>query len=344
MDVMHPNSKTDVAEMLAGLSFAGTSTLIVGGRQDMGRAAARATAAELWMTQLDRVVAYDPSEMLAVVEAGMRVRDLSSLLTNGDQEWPVDAHPDATVGGVIATGVSGIRRLRTGLMRDTVVESELVTGDGRLIRSGARTVKNVTGFDVHRLATGGFGSLGAIVQVAIKVQPRPKVRQTLITSEGGIGLAEALLGGVPLPAAVIAEADHVELLLEGWPQEVEEQAEAARAVTTSFEIHEDRAPARVDELWPQTPMLVEVGVAPSRIGAVVRDLDSWRALMGVGLVWIPLTSPDELVSIRRLVAAESGTATVVRGGEAAPRDVAPTQGAAIAGRLREAFDPAGILS
>lgn len=344
MDVLHPNTKADVAEMLTELTAAGTPTLIVGGRQDMGRATPRATAAELWTTQLDRMVAYDPAEMLAVVEAGMRIHDLASLLADGDQEWPVDAHPDATVGGVIATGVSGMRRLRTGLMRDSVVELELVTGDGRLIRSGARTVKNVTGFDVHRLATGAFGSLGAIVQVAIKVRPRPKVRRTLVTSEGGVTLAEALLGGVPLPAAVIAEPDHIELLLEGWPEEVEEQTEAARAVTAAFEVHEDRAPTRVDEFWPETPILGEVAVTPSTITAVVRGLNRWRALMGVGLVWIPLTSQGESPAIRSLVAAESGTTTLVRGGEAAPRDVEPRHAGSISSRLRAAFDPAGILS
>ena len=344
MDVLHPNSKADVAEMLSGLTSARIPTLIVGGRQNMGRATPRATAAELWTTQLDRVVAYDPAEMLAVVEAGMRIRDLASLLAEGDQEWPVDAHPDATVGGVIATGVSGMRRLRTGLMRDSVVELELVTGDGRLIRSGARTVKNVTGFDVHRLATGAFGSLGAIVQVAIKVRPRPKIQRTLITSEGGIALADALLGAVPLPAAVIAEPDHIEVVLEGWPEEVEEQTEAARAITSAFQIHDDRPPTRVDELWPEAPILAEVAVTPSMIQSVVRAAERWRALMGVGLVWFPFTDEDRWRYVRAVVAAESGTATLVRGHEASPPDAAPTQGAAIAHRLRAAFDPAGILS
>ncbi len=344
MDVLHPNSKTDVAQMLAALTSAGTPTLIVGGRQDIGRATPRVTAAELWMTQLDHVVAYDPAEMVAVVEAGMRIRDLTSLLAGGDQEWPVDAHPDATVGGVIATGVSGMRRLRTGLSRDSVVELELVTGDGRLIRSGARTVKNVTGFDVHRLATGAFGSLGAIVQVAIKVRPCPKIRRTLVTGGGGLTLAEALLNAVPLPAAVIAEPDHIELLLEGWPEEVEEQTEAARAVTTGFEIHQDRPPTRVDELWPEAPILAEVAVTPSRIASVARGADRWRALAGVGLTWIPLTRPDALLAIRSLAAAESGTTTLVRGREAVPREHAPARGAGISARLHEAFDPAGILS
>ncbi|MEA2581475.1 MAG: glycolate oxidase binding subunit [Actinomycetota bacterium] len=343
MEGLHPDTKTDVAEMLSHLSSAGTATLIVGGRRDMGRAVNRGVGAELWTTQLDRVIAYDPAEMLAVVEAGMRIRDLQALLAGGDQEWPVDAHPDATVGGVIAAGISGIRRLRTGLMRDSVVELELVTGDGRLIRSGARTVKNVTGFDVHRLATGSFGSLGAIVQVAIKVRPRPKVRRTLVLHDGGVSSAERLLDAVPLPAAVIAEPDRIELVLEGWPEEVEEQTAAARAVTAAFDVHEDRPTSRVDELWPDAGVLAEVAVTPSRIETATSGASRWRALMGVGLVWIPLADQDALGSLRTLVAAESGTVTAVRGG-VHPAAAVATEGTDIAARLVDAFDPAGILS
>ena len=343
MDALHPHTKADVSEMLADLSAAGTPTLVVGGRQHAGRAVPRPVGAELWTTQLDRVIAYDPAEMLTVVEAGMRIRDLDTRLAEGDQEWPVDAHPDATVGGVIAAGVSGMRRLRTGLMRDTVVELELVTGDGRLIRSGARTVKNVTGFDVHRLATGSFGSLGAIVQVAIKVRPRPKVRRTLVFSDGGVTLAEALLDGVPLPAAVIAEPGRIELVLEGWPEEVEEQTEAARAVSTNFEAREDVPPTRADELWPEAPIVGEAAVTPSRIAAVTRANDRWRALMGVGMVWFPFDDEERWRYVRAVVAAESGTMARIRGEVTDIGAAPPRPEASVTTALLTSFDPAGIL-
>jgi len=115
-------------------------------------------------------------------------------------------------------------------MRDTVVEMEVVTGDGRLIKSGARTVKNVTGYDVHRLLTGSLGTLGVIVQVALKVRPLPKATRTLVTEEGGVELGGRVLDGVPLPAAVLAEPDRVVVRLEGWPEEVQEQVVAAGAI------------------------------------------------------------------------------------------------------------------
>ena len=115
--------------------------------------------AELWTTQLDGVEHYEPAEMVAVVGAGMRVRDLDATLAEGGQEWPHDAPGDATVGGVIAAAATSPRRLRTGALRDSVLEVELVTGDGRFVRGGGRTVKNVTGYDLPRAMTGSLGTL-----------------------------------------------------------------------------------------------------------------------------------------------------------------------------------------
>ena len=263
MDLIHPHTKAAVADALREASATGTRVLPVGGRRHMDRGNPTEVDAELWTTMLDQVVAYDPAEMLVVVEAGMRVGDLAALLAEHQQEWPVDAPPDATVGGVIAAGVSSPRRLKVGLMRDTVAELELATGDGRLVRSGARTVKNVTGYDVHRLATGSLGTLGVIVQVALKVRPLPAATATLVSADGGVEAAEALLAAVPLPAAVVASADSVTLRLEGWPDEIDEQTEAARAVV-------DVTPAPTFEVeWPDAPIVVEAAVPPSRLGEMV---------------------------------------------------------------------------
>ena len=106
MDLIHPHTKAAVAEALREASATGTRVLPVGGRRHMDRGNPTEVDAELWTTMLDQVVAYDPAEMLVVVEAGMRFGDLAELLGEHDQEWPVDAPPDATVGGVIAAGIS----------------------------------------------------------------------------------------------------------------------------------------------------------------------------------------------------------------------------------------------
>ena len=209
MDLIHPNSAAEVADAMRIASAQRIRLLIVGGRTHIDKGNPVEVDAELWTTVLDRPVAYDPAEMLCVVEAGMRIHDLAELLAEGGQEWPVDAPGDATVGGVIAADAALPRQLRVGTLRDTVVEMEMVTGDGRRVRSGARTVKNVTGFDLHRLLTGSLGTLGVITQVALKVRPLPKAARTLVTSTGGVELGRRILETVPLPAAVLASPDHV---------------------------------------------------------------------------------------------------------------------------------------
>lgn len=343
MDLIHPGSKAEVASALRAASDERRRLLPVGGRTHMDRGNPCEVDAELWTTQLDRVIAYEPAEMLAVVEAGMRLRELQRVLAGGGQEWPVDAPPDATVGGVIAAGVSSSRRLRVGHVRDTVVELELVTGDGRAVRSGARTVKNVTGYDIHRLVTGSLGTLGVIVQVAVKVRPLPEVRRTLVyAGEGGLNLGRGLLRAVPQAAAVLAAPDRVEVRLEGWAAEVEELTRAARALPVEpYVVEEASFPVRPTD---EAPVVVEAAVPPSAIDRLVDGLRDWTALIGVGLVWLRLaeTDDDSLRTIRERAAAVGGIAPVIHG-PGGLGDVA-LPASQVHERLKRSFDPAGILA
>jgi glycolate oxidase FAD binding subunit len=290
------------------------------------------------MTLLDRPVAYDPAEMLCVVEAGMRLGDLRTMLRDGGQEWPVDEADDATVGGVIAADVALPRQLRVGLLRDTVVEMTFVTGDGRSIRSGARTVKNVTGYDLHRLLTGSLGTLGVVTQVALKLRPLPKTARTLVTREAGLGLAQRLLDAVPLPAAVIAEHDRIVLRLEGWPQEVAEQARAANTVTVMADDH----PVRWFAPWfPDAPNVVQAAVAPSRLERLIEPASRYRALLGVGYAWIVCDDDDAVAELQRRAGALGGTAVALHG--TSPAQPLEPAVATIHERIKAAFDPAGVL-
>jgi len=343
MDLIHPSSKAEVLEALSALSRSSSASamrvLIVGGRTHMGRAGVDAEpAAELWTTQLDRVVSYEPAEMIAVVEAGMRVGDLAALLAERGQEWPVDAPPTATVGGVIAAGVSSPRRLKVGHIRDTVLELELVTGDGRLIRSGARTVKNVTGYDIHRLATGSFGRLGVIVQAALKVRPLPESRFTLTAKTANVlQTAAGILDRVPWVSAVTAEPGSLTVYLEGWTEEVQELAGLARDACP------DLGDAGNASLWDRVEgtVVAEVSVAPSRLADAVDDSSRWRALVGVGLGWVGLENEAELDRLRERVHGLGGFAPVIEG--PGGRDESQAPAPEVQKRLRESFDPARIL-
>jgi glycolate oxidase FAD binding subunit len=280
--------------------------------------------------------------MIAVVGAGMRVGELGRILAEGGQEWPVDAHPEATVGGVIASSSSSPRRLSVGPVRDTVLEAEIVTGDGRFLRSGARTVKNVAGYNLHRLLVGSLGTLGVIVQVALKLRPIPAARRTLRLA-GGLDVARALLDAVPTAAAILATPGVVELRLEGWPEQVEEETSAATGITEPIDTSNEE-PFPSARPWEGSPVTVEVSVPPSRLARVTEVAgETWGALAGVGLVWVGLDSPDgDLHALRARVHEVGGIAPVIRGpgglGDQGPAALE------IHRRLKHSFDPGGVLA
>jgi len=139
-----------------------------------------------------------------------------------------------------------------------------------------------------------------------------------------------------LPAAVVAMPDRVTLHLEGWPDEIDEQTDAARAVAEltlapPFEVE-----------WPDAPIIVEAAVPSSRLGALVGGATAWTALAGVGVAWIGVADEDELATIRETASALGGIAPVVRG----PGGLgdAPIPAPEVHRRLKTSFDPAGILA
>lgn len=340
VDRIHPLTKAELVDAVRRANADHRRVLVVGGRRHLDKGNHAEIDAELWTTQLDALVAYEPAEMIAVVEAGMRVSELARVLAEGGQEWPADAPGDATVGGVIASGASSPRRLKVGALRDTVLEAEIVTGDGRFVRSGARTVKNVTGYDLHKLVAGSLGTIAVIAQVALKVRPVPERRRT-IRFAGDHSTAASVLDAVPAAAAVIASPDGVELRLEGWHEEVEEQARAAATVAEQIDEADD-APFPWSRPWEDRPVVVEVAVPPSRVVEVLAG-DRWGALSGVGIAWVGLGGVGaELEGLRRRVREAAGIAPVVRGpgGLGDVRLPAPE----VHRRLKAAFDPNGVLA
>jgi glycolate oxidase FAD binding subunit len=337
-ELFHPRTPADVVEIVRGASADRRTLLPVGGRAHIDRGNPTEPDGELWTTQLDGIVAYEPAEMLVVVEAGMRCGDLATALAEHDQEWPVDAPAEATVGGVIAAGASSFRRRRVGHVRDTVVEMTTVTGDGRTITSGARTVKNVSGFDVQRLMTGSLGTLGVIVQAALKIRPLPRARAVLRASaDDAMALADQLATAVPQAAAVVASLGAVTLHVEGWPDEVSELKIMAGSLTSLEAVDGPEGPP-----LPEATTVVEVAVVPSRLPEVLARHDRWVALAGVGIALVGLSGPEELATLRAAVDEAGGIAPAIRGPGGLGSSAVPAP--EVHHRLKAAFDPHGVLA
>jgi glycolate oxidase FAD binding subunit len=146
---------------------------------------------------LDQVIDYPARDMTVTVQAGITLARLQELLAAENQRLPIDVPrgEQATLGGALATNVSGPRRLGFGTLRDYVIGISAVNDEGVEIKGGGRVVKNVAGYDLCKLFVGSLGTLGIITTVTLKLKPRPE-EQALVTlgchSDALEGLLEQL--------------------------------------------------------------------------------------------------------------------------------------------------------
>jgi glycolate oxidase FAD binding subunit len=154
----------------------------------------------LHTTSLHRLLQYEPHDLTISVQAGMAWAELEATLTANGQAIPIDppCAASATVGGVVAAGLSGPRRLKTGAVRDLVIGMTFATLEGKLIQTGGMVVKNVAGLDMGKLMIGSWGTLAAIVSVNFKLTPAPPRSRTFVLPASRLDNAQR---GVLLPIA-----------------------------------------------------------------------------------------------------------------------------------------------
>jgi glycolate oxidase FAD binding subunit len=133
------------------------------------------------MTALSGVLEYDPGEYTFTALAGTKVSEVRDLLEKNGQYLPFDpvlVDAGATLGGTVASGLSGPGRVRYGGVRDFILGVQFIDGHGNIIRGGGKVVKNAAGFDFPKLMVGSLGRLGAMTELSFKVFPKPKTFQT----------------------------------------------------------------------------------------------------------------------------------------------------------------------
>lgn len=208
---------------------------------------------------LNRVVKWEPDDLTLIVEAGVTLGAIDELLAEHSQTAGLPEFcPTATVGGVVAAGISGYRRARFGPTRDRMLQVTLVTGDGRVVTGGGTVVKNVSGYDLPRFATGSLGSLGIIASVCLKLWPVPAARCTVVVDS-----QTPQLDSIHRPLAVLTTREGSRVFLQGPAEAVQHQAE--RLGGAVIEGHD----------WPSIPMGdidFAVTVAPSDLSAVMGRL------------------------------------------------------------------------
>ncbi|MGB9310048.1 MAG: FAD-binding oxidoreductase, partial [Candidatus Acidiferrales bacterium] len=173
---VRPGTAAEVAEIVKFAAAEKLAIVACGARTKlgMGFAPSRYDLA-LDMTRLNRVIAYDPGDLTLSVEAGVPLRALGQTLAQHRQFLPLAAPflGQTTIGGLVASGVDSPLRQFYGTARDFLLGMEFVTGEGVAAKSGGRVVKNVTGYDIHKLMIGALGTLGVITRVNFKTFPMP---------------------------------------------------------------------------------------------------------------------------------------------------------------------------
>ncbi len=301
------------------------------------------------------ILAYEPTELVITARAGTRLAEIEAALAEQGQMLafePPHFGDETTLGGVVAAGLSGPRRATVGAVRDFVLGVKIIDGRGEIQSFGGQVMKNVAGYDVSRLLAGSLGTLGLMLEVSLKVLPRPVEERTLRLELSESVALNALnnWAGQPIPISGTCWHDGVlTVRLSGA------RAAVAKARSTlGGEVLEDAV----------------------RFWASLRDqTDGFFHLDGEAALWrlsLPSTTPDlglagdtliewggaqrwlkttmEASALRRVAAAVDGHGTLYRGGSPLLRKTAgvfqalPGPMAALQTRLKKAFDPAGIFN
>jgi glycolate oxidase FAD binding subunit len=262
------------------------------------------------------VVAHEPAEMVVRVGAGTTLEELRAAVRSGGQDVTLEADDPAraTIGGILAVGRSGFRRLGSGPVRDAVLEVTAVTSAGELIRAGAPLVKNVTGFDLCRLFVGSLGTLALLGEVVLRCLPRPEVESWWVGEEADPFTVAAALYR---PLSVLWDGARTWVGLAGFAVDV--RAQAGAVLGSRFRPAEGPPTRPGPERRSRPPRTLRD--VPVEAGTAGGD-GGWLAEVGVGVVHC---TPE--------VAARLGTRR------------APSPGVAgLHEALKSRFDPDGRLN
>jgi glycolate oxidase FAD binding subunit len=295
------------------------------------------------------VIDYEPTELVITARAGTPLTEIETTMCEKGQMLgfePPHFGAAATLGGCVAAGLCGPRRAYAGAVRDLVLGVRMLDGKGSDLRFGGRVMKNVAGYDVSRLMAGSLGTLGILLEISIKALPLPAAEFTL-RREQTHAEAIALMNewaGKPLPLSATCYSENLLYVrLSGAGAAVR----AARAKLGGEEVPDGAAfwqALREQQLdffkapEPLWRLSLKSTTPPLNLPGV--QLIEW----GGALRWLKSDSDPEMV--REAAAFGGGHATLFRGGDKAAGVFHPLPPAlrAIHARLKQSFDPAGILN
>jgi glycolate oxidase FAD binding subunit len=376
--VVEPSTE---AELARTLSYANASGLQVaprghGTKLDWGNTPVKGDLA-ISTTRLNRVLEHAHHDMTATVEAGITFAELQRLLAQHGQRIALDplCPERATIGGIIATNDSGPLRIRFGSVRDLIIGITVALADGTIANSGGKVVKNVAGYDLPKLMTGAFGTLGIITRAVFRLHPLPQQTRSLSivfpTAAAAnwfmLAVADSVLVPTGLQMRVGNGSDvEVDLRFEGVAESVDAQIEAAMKLAGDGNPHSSSGDVwqSREALWrdAQSAVVCKLSMLPSHISEVADSIARtipanapWRLVaqsVGLALVRFDLTdigsAADFIASLRAKLVSGGGSLVVLHCAPELKRGVSvwgePGNAHALMKRIKERFDPNGILN
>lgn len=294
-------------------------------------------------------MSYEPTELVVTARAGTRIKDLERILDESGQmmpfEPPVYAEED-TLGGVMACGLSGLRRAYAGSARDYVLGMQLINGKAELLRFGGEVMKNVAGYDVSRLQVGAMGTLGLILDVSMKVVPKPESEHTLVLdnpSPNALGFLGALARKPAPVSATAVIGSQCYLRLSGNANSVNSAAQKiggevladGSSFWSSLRSHQHPFFAQGSNLW-------RISVADHAPALTLSG--EWLHEWGGAQRW--LITDLAANEVFDCCARAGAHATRFRGFEPGSNDFQPLEGTLLTlhQRVKSAFDPEGLFN
>jgi glycolate oxidase FAD binding subunit len=381
-----PSSLAQLQQALTEAHKSRLSVVSIGGGTHLGAGNfPSAYDLALLLARMNRVIAHESADLTVTVEPGVRLRDLQALLAAHGQFLPIDppCGGESTVGGVLAANASGPMRHAYGTARDWLIGARVVHADGSTSKSGGRVVKNVTGYDMHKLHIGALGSLGVIAEATFKLVPLPQRHVDVSIAFESARTASALIldaldAGLSLQAAellsptashgVVADTRwHVIARVAGGERAIDRTLREIDRLAHEGGTHIDRDDdGAIWERWSGAfaprGLALRVSVMPSAAGATIDALD--RVLAGTaarvsatvaaGLIRVNVDPPSDVRAaamaerVRDIAERNEGTIIVDAAPAALKRAIdvfGPLRADfAIMKRLKEQFDPQGVLS
>ncbi|MGK5685445.1 FAD-binding oxidoreductase [Actinoplanes sp. URMC 104] len=288
--------------------------------------------------RLTGVVEHAAGDLITVVRAGTPFGELAL----GDQQLALDAPAAATVGGVVASGASGPRRLHYGTARDLLIGITVVRADGVVARSGGKVVKNVAGYDLGKLFTGSHGTLGLITECVFRLHPRPAV-SAYVRSTAPAQAVPAILAAQVAPAAIEIDTATGELtvLVEGTREGVRDRAALVEKLLAG-EVADQPPGWWGRDPWAADEIGMKLSVPLSKVPALVASGAALRGSAGTGVLYAAARDITEVERLRALCVRSGGHAVVLTAPEGV-RDIldmwGPVPGLALMRRIKDQFDP-----